>query len=420
MTKKNYSVIIFGMKRFIKKSLIAVVLLFTGFLGFSQEYDIYKSAPSEVKKRIAKAEELILKRQYLSAHNALGADDNEYIIYRRSSLFTQYFAKSLNHKMFVLLDLKEGENLEDLRSNDSEFSGHLIMYDVEKIIKNFEEKNGKKAIFDLTLGNYYDAVARCYGDGWFISYNDLVSKSQEHLLKAEKAGLYDEVSLITFGTIYFNEQKYEKSVEVLKKCLALNEKNTFALYNIAVTYAQLKKYNDAVTALEKAIKYENNPAILEREYGFLSQCYVNLDNPQKAISTLKTGKSKIKKSGRLCYTLGTIYYYFNKDYKAAEKEFLEAVSYDVAKVEEIFDYIANYRDWNNFIAFGKKALQLYPKDDYYQGFVHYMIAQGYLCLSDYQNCMKEVQKAEEKLRKADALHYFANDINQMKQMCEEN
>ena len=34
--------------------------------------------------------------------------------------------------------------------------------------------------------------------------------------------------------------------------------------------------------------------------------------------------------------------------------------------------------------------------------------------------MKEVQKAEEKLRKADALHYFENNINQMKQMCEEN
>lgn len=400
------------MKTNLKKCLMAVVILIAGISAFAQEYDLYKNAPEDVRARIEAADAKIKERKYASAIGELGLDDNEYIIYKKSQIFTQYFVQSIMHQMFVMQDLKKGEDILELRKSYTG-SAPMTMYDVEAVVKDFQKKNGKKPILALTLGNfYYDVITR-YGDQWVKSRDDLERLAKENLKAAEKAGLYDYYSLFALGTLHFNENEWDDAEEYFLRVVQMQPDHSSAWFNIAVCRYQTKRYDEVVEPALNAIKNEKNTEYLSDEYRITAEAYVYCDDVDSAIKTLNEGKKKLKDDVNLCMLLGRIYLYINNDYAKAEKEFIAAAKVVPASISESIDCVADSQNWNNLKTLCLKAEKLHPSDYEYTGYVQYVLSQSYLLLGDKANGLKAVKKARETLTKAGVVAQYEESLTEI-------
>lgn len=82
----------------------------------------------------------------------------------------------------------------------------------------------------------------------------------------------------------YNAQLYVKAIEMYKKALAVKENEAASLYNSAVCYIKLKKYNDAIVLLMQAVSMKK-----ESKYFFnLGYCYAMINNNKKALINFNT------------------------------------------------------------------------------------------------------------------------------------
>lgn len=82
----------------------------------------------------------------------------------------------------------------------------------------------------------------------------------------------------------YNAQLYAKAIEMYKKALEIKENEAASLYNSAVCYIKLKKYNDAIILLKRAVYMRK-----ESRYFFnLGYCYAVLGNNKKALINFNT------------------------------------------------------------------------------------------------------------------------------------
>lgn len=396
---------------------MALGLLVYGFFGFAQEYDILKDAPADVKERIAKADELIAKKQYASANGALGLDDNEYIIYKRVEIYTQYFVQSMMHQMFIMKDLGKNEDIMELRKN---FTGTapMVMYDVEAVIADFQKNNGNKPILNLALGNFYYDVSERYGDQWLKSYDELINLAIKNYKIAEKAGFYDIYSMLACGLFAMNNEDWAEGEKKFTTVVTLNPEHATGWYNLAVSKMYLGKFAEATEPALNAIKYEKRPDWQADAYLVLADSYSYSGDTTSAIKCLKDAKKVHKNNPSINIALGEIYI-DEDDYSNAEKELVAAVKIEPTAVSKAINIVGNSRNWDNLKAFCLKVSKLYPKDDMYTGYVEYMLAQAYYLLDDYKNCVKTVESSRAHLIKADAIDDYAEALDEMVELCSE-
>ncbi len=127
--------------------LVLIILCFT-FSLFAK--DVYSDADAKTKAVLANVDELIEKRQYQSAFDALRKADNEFLLAKKVEVTIYYFAKSTMHQMFAFKNLSENETLYDVRIGDGTFN--MVLFDPVKAINEFVAKNGEKPILNYALG----------------------------------------------------------------------------------------------------------------------------------------------------------------------------------------------------------------------------------------------------------------------------
>ena len=82
----------------------------------------------------------------------------------------------------------------------------------------------------------------------------------------------------------YNAHLYVKAIEMYRKSLEIKENEAASLYNSAVCYIKLKKYNDAITLLKNAVSMKK-----ESKYFFnLGYCYAMINNNKKALINFNT------------------------------------------------------------------------------------------------------------------------------------
>ena len=190
------------MKKFTKVLAVLVLALSSMSPLFAKDKDLYASAPKEVRERIAAADKYIADKQYASANGALGLDDNEYIILKRTDLYTRYFVMSMMHQMFALKNLKPDEDLMELRrqvsygSQDMDFA--MTMYNPVEVITSYAEEHGMSPVLNLALGHYYFDTLIRYGDNWLEDVNEMVKKANTNFAAAYEAGVFCKISKSCF------------------------------------------------------------------------------------------------------------------------------------------------------------------------------------------------------------------------------
>lgn len=399
------------------KGLLAVCFVLVGFTGFAQENKLFNNASEEVMERINKAQDLINNKQYASANAALGEDDNEYIIYKRSEIYTKYFVQSLMHQMFIVLNLQKNDDLNELRRN-YEGSAALSMYDVEAAVESYRKKNGKNPVLNLTLGNFYYDVSNRYGDQWLKGYDELCKLAKENLQTAYKAGYYDGWSLFALGDFAIRDKNWVEAEKYFTMQLEFEPENASSWYNIALSRMYLGRYAEASEPAKMAIKYELDTGYLIDEYGILADSYSYSGDIKTAEKVLLEAKKKINSSTEISFKLAELYLGKN-EYSKAEKELIAAAKVEGTLITRAVDMVAQTQNFENLKSLCLKAVKLHTDDDAYTGFVEYILAQSYLILGDYKKSLTEIDKARKFFDKAGMLEDFAETLDDMERICNE-
>lgn len=399
------------------KGLLAVCFVLVGFTGFAQENKLFNNASEEVMERINKAQDLINNKQYASANAALGEDDNEYIIYKRSEIYTKYFVQSLMHQMFIVLNLEKKDDLNELRRN-YEGSAALSMYDVEAAVESYRKKNGKNPVLNLTLGNFYYDVSNRYGDQWLKGYDELCKLAKENLQTAYKAGYYDGWSLFALGDFAIRDKNWVEAEKYFTMQLEFEPENASSWYNIALSRMYLGRYAEASEPAKMAIKYELDTGYLIDEYGILADSYSYSGDIKTAEKVLLEAKKKINSSTEISFKLAELYLGKN-EYSKAEKELIAAAKVEGTLITRAVDMVAQTQNFENLKSLCLKAVKLHTDDDAYTGFVEYILAQSYLILGDYKKSLTEIEKARKFFDKAGMLEDFAETLDDMEKICNE-
>ena len=119
---------------------------------------------------------------------------------------------------------------------------------------------------------------------------------------AQKAAAKEELNN---GAKLFNEQKYTEAIAVFEKVLEKDPENANALYNIAISYIQLKDDDKALKYLRKTVKtspfYEdawyNIAYILYKKGDFKGAVEAGYNGGNDSLNILKNSISKLKELG---------------------------------------------------------------------------------------------------------------------------
>ena len=233
------------------KTLLFIILMVFGTSFLFAQRNAYAGADKKTQAALNNADKLIEQRQYATAFGSLSLD-NEYFIAKQTEIACNYFIQSMMHQMFVFENLKEGQDLMELRKNlDGTFN--MTYFDPVKIIQEYVAKNGEKPILNYALGLYYSDVLRRYQGQWLISDEELVNNTITYLLKAYEQDCWDSWSMSELAYSYMTKGDYESAIKYYS--VKLDQKEEFTIndeYNFALCNFFCGNYPVAQQYMEKS------------------------------------------------------------------------------------------------------------------------------------------------------------------------
>jgi hypothetical protein len=217
-------------------------------------------AASADPARIAACDRLVAERKYLSAYQSLGptSEDDEAAIAKRVELCINYFAQSIDHRIFAFADLKEGESLGALRGGTGSFS--MFAFDPAAAVADFEKAHGPSPVLEKALGDYYYDVLLRYGGRWLESDEAIVARIVVSYEAAFAAGLSDALSLANCAEGYLRRGGAEKAAAYYARSFELGMDSANAHYNAAYAYLSSGGYSAALSHARRAIElYADDP-----------------------------------------------------------------------------------------------------------------------------------------------------------------
>jgi len=362
--------------RRILRSLAAAFCICTAAGAASAaDKDIYEAAPDTVRSRIAAADKLISSKKYESAYSALGVDDSEYIIFKKTELLTTCYLESVNHKTFALKDLKKSENLADLRGTPGKYKG--ISYDPEDVVRKFTAGKEMPPILHLTLGHYYYDVLLLYRGCWLKSDEELQSLALEHYTAAVNADCYNFTYLCEYGEVLAGAGDIAGANKSFARALEMDKSDSRVWYNYGVTCLRLKDYKEALEAAKKAdallSKGAKNRSAEDTGFLLAAAYSYNGDNAN-ALKTLKALQKKYRDDPLPAFQAGTIYIESGDD-KNAEKAFVEAYRRDPAgdTLGKIMHCYVNANKEQDALAFCTAQLKSQSGNSYNTSLLYYYL-----------------------------------------------
>lgn len=175
-------------------------------------------------------------------------------------------------------------------------------------IKDIEEVNVEEL---KSLGGKY------YDDEEYDKAIEVYEKAKE--LDEKESNIY-----IYLGNCYFMNEKYDKAIEYYKKAKELDEKNIAAYINLGLCYIRKEAYGKAREYYKKAKDLDGKNINV---YIGLGNCYANKGEYNKAIEYYKKAKDLDEKDIIVYINLGVCY--FNKtEYDEAIKYYKKAKELD--------------------------------------------------------------------------------------------
>lgn len=207
---------------------------------------------------LKKAEGLVAQRQYASAFAMLDAldpaNDRPAVLAMKADIVLHYFAQSMNHMVFSLVDLKKGESLDSVRRNFE--MGDAFAFDVDSLSRRLLASHPGDQSLLATHAAYHKALLDDYGDDLWMSYLTLECKA----LLQQATESVDACSQM--GYLYTSDAAMADSAACyFRRAVALCDTLWEAHYNLGVMEYQLGHNDKALAHLERAWKGYRAPRL---------------------------------------------------------------------------------------------------------------------------------------------------------------
>lgn len=200
---------------------------------------------------LKKAEGLVAQRQYASAFAMLDeldpTNDRPAVLAMKADIVLHYFAQSMNHMVFSLVDLKKGESLDSVRINFE--MGDAFAFDVDSLSRRLLAAHPGDQSLLATHAAYHKALLDDYGDDLWMTY--LTPECKALLQQATES--VDACSQL--GYFYTSDESMADSAAYyFRRAVALRDTLWEAHYNLGVMEYQLGNNDKALAHLERAWK----------------------------------------------------------------------------------------------------------------------------------------------------------------------
>ena len=376
-------------------SLIMLMLISTSV--FAERWNIYAGADQKTLEAIKTCDGFIAEQKYQSAVNAVGACNNEYMIYKYIEVCTQYFAQSMMHTMFAFKNLSEGETLHDVRTKDGSFN--LTFRDEpDKIIDDYKSAHGNSMLLELARANYYfDALMR-YGNQWLKTPDEILTLVKDVYSRAVAKEVYDERVINNYASLFFNEKNWA-GAEKLYALLAEHDSiNGSYWYNLTVAKMWQEKYKESIEPAKMAVDNpEEDPNNHLDAYTILADAYAYSGDFENAEKTLFAAHEKYNYQPIVFQRLAELYLIHKDNYNFEKGEaYLDQVLTVVCDSTTIFNCIKVYMNLSapdKAIDFCTRNMKKY-KDKKCQGYFNYFLAQLYAITGDKTKTYKALDEAK--------------------------
>jgi tetratricopeptide (TPR) repeat protein len=399
------------------RNLLLAILFFTISLAYA-ESNIYEDIDSKTAALIKKSDDLIQKRQYDSAFNILGKDlSNKFIIHKKTEICINYFVQSIGHRMFALHDLKENEDLYELRSGTGSFN--MYLYDPVEIIAEYYKKNQQDAIIEKTLGDYYYDVGLRYQGNWFETDEIITKKCIEHYENAFAKKFYTVNMLINCADRYIQLKNADKAIEYYSKALDENPSLYNVPFNLSSAYYEKGNYKAAILYGNKAIEiYKNDPNYQMDAILLCSDASYAQNDFNKSIEYLNMGLSISKEEYRIYKNMVLSYLALNNIQKAnenADNLFSLAPGNPAASQMIMELYGKNAKELVTFFA---RNIKKYANDDTTLANLYFHIAVTYYHSNNKKEALNYALLAKEKFIKVNTYNANKQTIDELIAKCQ--
>lgn len=210
-----------------------------------------------------------------------------------------------------------------------------------------------------------------------------------HVFEAcTKLNQFDDAPFYILSQIYLQLGKKEQSLDLLKKAAEIDPKNHWYKEELAFSYRDLSKYDQAINSFKDLLK--SNPQHAEW-LASLSECYFKNNQMSESYKTMEKLEQVIGQSPDIFIEKYRILF-FQKKYEQGEKLILEGLKIfpdnsDLLSI--LVDYYFDSKQEDKALKLLKQLSEVDPSN----GNVHLTLAQHYMQNNDLQNTFKELKLA---------------------------
>ena len=255
-------------------------LLLCGFMFVAVVFSA--SAKADV---LADVDQLVTEKKYLSAFRLLeeqeNGDSNPDIALKKAELVLKYFVNSIEHKVFTLTDLKEDEEIVDVRGKPG--SSIIINFDMEQVFTPLINNYPEDQRLYVALADYYLDAYECCRGRLGKRDEDVLKGARSHYDKAIVLGDLDSRTYFRYGktALYMND--LAGAAKLLEISVRKSDSYAPARYNLA--YAYLFQGRPTEAAPHAVAAYEKYDVIpLKADAAMLAgQAYMEWGNTEEAL-----------------------------------------------------------------------------------------------------------------------------------------
>ena len=249
---------------------------------------ISQMALSQNQTVIDSADNLIEKKQYESAFQLLDKEDPEnddiQILIKKTNLLTEYFVTSINHVMFALKDLDEGESVMDYRGKSGNFKMHV--FDADSLTRRLIRKEGSDFRLYRNMADYWFSVYLNYGEDSNNRKSPLDTVNKYSRLAISSGDSHFKTYYKRAFCLLMND-KYTEAIPVFEKSIQKNDSFPESHYNLAYAYLQINKFSNALISANRALELYDTPVKKADAARMAGISLMELDKPEKAKMYLK-------------------------------------------------------------------------------------------------------------------------------------
>lgn len=194
----------------------------------------------------------------------------------------------------MYLDLNQGGKAMSTYEDVTMIDSNHVLANIRVGRLYYAAKNNEMAIKYLERANRndnsYSIVHKELGELYYINKN--YDRASEEFKKYIELNYNDSKAKMTYSGFLFQLKEYQKTIDEVNGFYKADTTNGVYLKILAFSYQELKKSKQALTYLDKYLKYTPADKINGLDYTYAGKIYASNGDTTKAINAYKTAISK--------------------------------------------------------------------------------------------------------------------------------